>query len=775
MPRTPAPYRPFGSRANLRPTRPQALEVQIHACPGRALAPLILTVLAPHALCQAPAEPVQQVEVRGNANSSSAQRRADVAGQQVVTRQELLQHGDTRLADALRRVPGVSVDHRGQGTEVKLGGLGNGYTRLLINGEPAPPGFTLDSLPLDSLERVEILRGASVQTAQAIAGTVNLVTRSSSKLATRDFKLSAATQWGQPQAQASVNLGNAWGLATWGLGLVASSERQRWPAEVVQQRREDAAEGSGSATVTQRYATHKREDDRTDALAANPRWSWKQGDGDGGQWQASLDHSLRYARSHGGSRDQREPLVGPPPDMAADDMRLNFVRRFWRGRQQLQHQTADGTLWQVRLSFNQVRRDQDSHVDGWNAEGTPVKFSDVDGRATDQTLQLTLVHQRPLGEDHRLDLGLEREQARRRESRVQTELALPGGLPAENLDERYDAHATRHAVYLQDDWALSPRTQAVGGVRLEQLSTHSSGNVFETVRQTHQLVGPVLRLSTTPAGDVGVFKLGLSRGFKLPQPRDVMPRRYVNVETTPLTPANMGNPDLKPERAWSLDGSWQRGLPGLGGPGGQGGEVVVSGALRRIQDVILDRLQVRPDDAVIPWVLERYNAGRAWAASLELELRGQARAGLAGWLPGATGPLRWQTSLGVNRSRLRDVVAEHPALPNQPRWVAKGELSQDFGPQWQTHAGLEARGPALADLPSGRRQAFDAQQALNADVSWLPAPRQRLRLAATTLAASDEVERKRVALVEDGRRVTYDSREAWQRQTLWRLSWESGF
>jgi outer membrane receptor protein involved in Fe transport len=310
--------------------------------------------------------------------------------------------------------------------------------------------------------------------------------------------------------------------------------------------------------------------------------------------------------------------------------------------------------------------------------------------------------------------------------------------------------------------------QAVAGLRLERLSTQSSGNVFDTVRQSHHLVGPVFRLSTTPEGDVGVFKLGLSRGFKLPVPRDVMPRRYVNVETSPLTPVQMGNPALKPERAWSLDGSWLRSLKP------SGGEVVVSAALRRMDDIILDRLLVQPDQALAPWVLERFNAGRAWSASLEAELRGQWPGALAGWVD-KPAPLRWQTSLALYRSRLESVAASHSALPNQPAWLAKVDLSQDFALHWQGHAGLESRGAALADLPSGRQQGFNPQHALSADLSWLPRPGQRLRLAATSAAANDMVEHKQVALIETGRPVTYSSSEAWHRQTLWRVSWESAW
>jgi outer membrane receptor protein involved in Fe transport len=172
-------------------------------------------------------QPGSRVEIRSDA---AAQRRADTAGRQVVARGELLRHGDARLVDALARVPGITVDGRGLGTELQLGGMGSGQTLVLLNGEPLPRGTSLDSIALGSIDRVEITRGSSVQAAQAIAGTINLVTRRPSVQATRELKLQGASRSGRPQASATLNLAGSEGAATWGLGLVVSLEDQVWRA-----------------------------------------------------------------------------------------------------------------------------------------------------------------------------------------------------------------------------------------------------------------------------------------------------------------------------------------------------------------------------------------------------------------------------------------------------------------------------------------------------------------------------------------------------------------
>ena len=700
--------------------------------------------------------PAQRVEIRSDVG---AQRRADVAGRQVLGREELLRHGDVRLVDALQRVPGISAETRGQATELKLGGLGAGYTLVLLNGEPLPQGVSLDSIALNSIERVEIMRGSTVQSSQSIAGSINIITRRPAAQVSRDLTFSAASQRGRPQVSAALNLGGGEGAATWGLGLVASSEDQRWPATYVQERRSGADE-----LTTQRTRTDKVEYDRTDAISLNPRLGWKRDDGGAGFWQISTDHSLRYAESRGGVKDQREPLLGPAPAQQASELALNYKRVFWRGRVQAMRRDAEGAQTEARLNVTYSSRDQNSRLQGFDFSQGLVEDAMVVGQAVDQSAVFNVNHQRPLGEAHRLDVGTEFEQARRREDRVQTEQALPGGLPPQNLDERYDAHVQRWALYAQDDWTPSKATTAQLGLRLEQLQTVSEGNVFDAVRQSHRLVGPVLRLSTQAGAGLGTFKLGLSRGFKLPAPRDVMPRRYVPIEVSPTAPAMAGNPNLRPERAWSLDGSWHKPLPQLTG------ELVLSAALRRIEDVILDQLTYRPEDPNAPWLLQRFNAGRAWSAGLEMELRGQAKHSLI-----TDAPLRWQANLALARSRLDDVAAARPALAGQAPWLLKMNLTQLLAPAWTAQWGLEARGAAVADQPSGRRIETLARHVMSASLSWQPKPRQTLRLSATRLGATDAVDIRTVRVIDAAGQVVYQSRDAWHNALVWRLGFESGF
>ncbi len=85
-------------------------------------------------VAHAHAQQMQQVEVAG---SRSEARRQDSAAVTSIGRDELLRHGDRSIAEALQRAPGVSV----QGGDIRMRGLGGGYTQILLNGDPVPAGI----------------------------------------------------------------------------------------------------------------------------------------------------------------------------------------------------------------------------------------------------------------------------------------------------------------------------------------------------------------------------------------------------------------------------------------------------------------------------------------------------------------------------------------------------------------------------------------------------------------------------------------------------------
>src|SRR5690349_9438218 len=148
---------------------------------------IFLSLMPAAALAQTAAEPapaatsskapakqdgkIATVEVKGT-GANYDPRRDDTASKTVLNADEIRKYGDDNVYDVLKRAPGVTVT----GKTLRMRGLGEGYTQILVNGDRPPPGFSLDNLAPDQIERIEIIRAASAEySMQAIAGTINIV------------------------------------------------------------------------------------------------------------------------------------------------------------------------------------------------------------------------------------------------------------------------------------------------------------------------------------------------------------------------------------------------------------------------------------------------------------------------------------------------------------------------------------------------------------------------------------------------------------------------
>lgn len=101
----------------------------------------------------------------------------------VITAEEIERRGITTVQDALRAVPGVSVNGSGSSsTQVRIRGGEANHTLILIDGVPAAGGngeYILSGLQTANIERIEVLRGPQsvFYGANASSGVVNIITK----------------------------------------------------------------------------------------------------------------------------------------------------------------------------------------------------------------------------------------------------------------------------------------------------------------------------------------------------------------------------------------------------------------------------------------------------------------------------------------------------------------------------------------------------------------------------------------------------------------------
>lgn len=631
-------------------------------CRAAALALLSapLAVLAQDAGPGGAAEPtpgqqpssVQRVEIAARQGSTELRRAASIA-KQIYGREELDRYGDTNTLDVLRRLPGVNVDAGGP----RMRGLGAGYTQILTNGDPAPPGFALDQLSPSQIERIEVLRAPSAdQSAQAIAGTINIILKEAPRRSQRDIRLGLANGADRPMANANLTLGESRG----GLGLSL-------PLSVFEWNRENrvnlhrAMEGNDGLPAEARQR------------GAQDVWGWGYNLGPRLNWRISDDQTLSlgtfFQKGFWNNRTEytNQVLAGSP--VLEDDQAANGTWQNRRANLTWANRFREDMRIELRAGVTQSRWTFDAR----NLRSGVLRQRSVGGGSDDGITQAGK-YSLLLGSSHTLTAGWDLEHRDREERRTTTDAA---GQPvdADFEGQPFDAQVRRHALFVQDEWELSPQWQLYLGLRSERITTNS-GSTGAPVRNTSSVTSPLLHLTYKfdPKGRDQI-RASLTRSYKAPNlgtllARPVRNAQYPNRtdENTALAPDRIGNPLLAPELATGLDIAYENYLA-------NGGLVSIGLFHRRLTDVVRNTLTQRTVSwADVPrWVSEPQNFSDATTSGLEFEAKGSAAdllpKAVAGMLPNARA-LNLRASVNLYRSKVAAAPGPDNRLDGQQPWSA---------------------------------------------------------------------------------------------------------
>lgn len=104
----------------------------------------------------------------------------------VITREQIEAKKPFDITDLFRLAPGVSVAQtgsQGKGASVFLRGTNSNHTLVLLDGvranSPADGRFDFGTIPVENIERIEVLRGpqSALYGSDAIGGVINIITR----------------------------------------------------------------------------------------------------------------------------------------------------------------------------------------------------------------------------------------------------------------------------------------------------------------------------------------------------------------------------------------------------------------------------------------------------------------------------------------------------------------------------------------------------------------------------------------------------------------------
>ena len=688
----------------------------------------------------------QRIVVEGKTVNEADERRLSTIAMTVVGRDELDAFGDTSVLDVLQRLPGLTIE---DGVP-KLRGLGAGYTQVLINGEPAPPGFSLDNLAPADIERIEIVKGPTAEYG-GVAGVINIVLRVAPKLTQREWRINLGYRAVAPQGSTTLGYGDRVGafgfflpitVYTWANGAKSRGQRlSRLPGNEV---RADALQA---------------EDEwRGRGLNLGPRLEWKLAERETLSWQGMAQAN----ESHNRSARLVSLVSGPALTRSADETESRGRWQLLRTQLQWVQRREDGTRFELKAAAQGTHSRSAATTAARDGGGAVVPLRDTLASQRDSSLTQSGRLRLPLPGTHALTLGWDFEQRQRRELRR----AFDAGVEqiTGSLGVPFHARLDRGVFFAQDEWEPAPRWSALAGLRAESLGWRTAGPNGAVDNETLSW-SPNLQLRHA-FNDAGrdLLRLGIARSVRVPDVGSLLPRYALNgtydkdTPNTPLAADSAGNAKLEPERSTGFDLALEKHLAN--------GGVASVGVFHRLIDNLVRRrtaLENVAEASVPRWVSRPVNIGRARSTGLELELKGRADVMAPAWFSAKSG-VQLRAALSVYRSRVEQLDDPDARLDGQPPWGAT--LGFDHAPP----GGVFSFGGNLGLSPSFSTQQTDRQriwrgrqQRLDAYLLWRFDRQLHLRIAGNNLLGADALTSSLVRDV-DGFSAASDSQRSTPRQ-----------
>jgi iron complex outermembrane receptor protein len=584
-----------------------------------------------------------RVEITSGRDNESQQRRESTASKIVIGREEIERQGDSNLGEILKRMPGITLGGApGRGAGIRMRGLSQGYTQILLDGQRVPPGFSVESLTPEMIERVEIYRAPTAETgAQAIAGTINIITREGRKGMPTELKVGSSFQGGYAAPTASI---------------VKYHDDEKWSANYTLSANRYAAPDHNENDLTRNDGTVRRRISDShyvrEGLNATARLQLK---GDPGETftlmpfvalsQGKTPTLMQVTQSVNGVASAGSPATASSENQ--NHFAIGRLNGQWRRKL-----SADSNM---EWKFN---------VGGWNSHNEfqqtssnalLIPIATESSRVQDRSANVSGKYTNVMGGGHQWVSGSEVESVRRTQSILGAYQTVAGSAD-------YKASSMRYALYSQDEWQLTPNWSTHVGARYEGLTTDGSTSAGD-VTNTNSVFTPLLHAMWRPNPDSrDQVRASLTRSFKTPTMPTLLARRTYTRDTNSATnPDVSGNPNLQPEIATGLDVAVERYLP-------QGGVLSASMFHRRVQNLIRN---VTTLDSNGRWLSSPQNISEAVTEGVELE----AKFRMDQWIADAP-HIDLRNNVSFYRSRVLSVMGPDNRLDQQPAMTAN--LGADY-------------------------------------------------------------------------------------------------
>lgn len=660
---------------------------------------------------------VQKITIQGGRQSDLDERRLSTASRMIFGREELDRNGDSNIGEVLKRLPGVTIGGRpGRGGDIRMRGMGSGYTQILINGERAPRGFSMDTLSPDQVERIEVMRGPVAEySTQAIAGTINIVLREDYKQKESELKLTESVEQGRSAPNISLTYPGQYGALSYALSGSVFQNRQHDQSATHLQ--DEDSQGQINLSQELRDETYRQ----TSGIHFAPRLNFRFENGGSLMLQPFIMNSRSESRSYSALTQVPSATALYANANSVSNSESNFARGFgnWQSK------FSNNAKLNLKFGGGLGHMESSSLRTQFDVSGKLLDMISDVNNTSDSSLNVGGKYTLPLNEKHTLASGLELETG----ARTQNRISLDNGVPqfAESGDN-LNASTRRLAAFIQDEFDINPQWSAYAGLRWEGIHTNSL-TASNTVNNSSEVWSPLLHaVWRLPGGGKDQVRIGLTSSYRAPALNDLIALPSISPLNGPFRPDRTGNPSLKPERAQGLDLAFEHYLTRAG---------IMSANLfvRSIDDLIRRRTDEVMTSRGLKWVSSPINIGHAITRGIELEAKFQ----LQEFSP--DGPaIDFRCNYSHFWSHVDNIHGPNNRLDQQPNQTA------NFGMDYRPTGVALTLGGSINWTPAYVIQASESQtnftgikRQIDFYGLWKINPALQLRLSANNLQADDSI------------------------------------
>jgi outer membrane receptor for ferrienterochelin and colicins len=635
------------------------------------------------------------VEITGSRATDMQERRQSTAAKIVIGREEIDRFGDSTVGEVLKRLPGITLQGApGRGGAIRMRGLGSGYTQILLDGERVPPGFSIDTLTPEQIERIEILRAPTAETgARAIAGTINIITREGFRKQLNNLRVGLGYENGRVQPSFSWTRNDSLDDLIYNVSL--SAFRMDRLTESVTTKLNETATGSTASREL------SESNDKRTGLHATGRLQWR---GDKGSSLVLMPMLIYSDQDSAGTSLRSEDGAAPVRNNTSTTGHYANARLNGQWNQMIEglgRLELKGGIGQGRWSGRTQR--------------TATSFDDINSSRGD-TATLGSKYTTLLANDHSVVAGAEVENNRSKEDHTEVDEG-----------DQFFATSLRMAAYAQDEWNITPTWAVNVGLRWEGIRTSSNaaqaGSSLVDVSNRSSVWTPLFHTVWKPdPKSRDQLRLSLTRSYRAPTVQNLIGRTRTVDNNSATEPDRAGNPNLKPELATGIDVAAERYLAG-------GGILSASVFHRQISDYMRSVTSLEG----ARYVSRMQNVGNATTQGIELE----AKVRLSDVVTDAP-PVELRANGSVFRSRVKEVPGPNNRLDQQPGGTVNIGADYRFRGTPITLGGNLNWTPGYTTGISETQQAVQSRKLVSdAYVLCVLSPSAQVRLTASNLAPRD--------------------------------------